>query len=598
MGAKRLLKQDTPRKDEAPTTSEKTRDLLDKLQVSEARYRRLFETTQDGILLLDAGTGQITDVNPFLLDLLGYPYKEIVGKKLWEIGPFRDRAEARHAFAKLQTDHYARYENLPLEASDGRRVQVEFVSNLYAVGDTEVIQCNIRGIAQRRFAEDVARGRNLSKELALAAGELGVWRLDLATGKTWRSPRHDQIFGYPALLPEWTYEIFLSHVLAEDCDAVAESFGKALATKTDWDFTCRIRRKDGEVRWIWGKGEPELNERHAAVALIGLIQDITERKQAEASLADSELKYRQVVENAAEAIFVAQDGRIVFLNPATTAMFGRSREELLARPVGGFFHPDDRDMVLERHQAQTRAEEAPSVYSFRIIRGDGSTRWAEATAVHVDWQGKPASLNLLGDVTERRLAEEALNRSFEATLIALGHVAERRDPYTAGHQRRVTDLALAIARKLGYSSAQCNPLRIAGMLHDIGKVAVPAEILTKPGALTKVEVQLVRTHSQAGYEILADVAFPGPVAEIVFQHHERLDGSGYPEGISGDEILREAKILAVADVVEAMASHRPYRTALGIDAALEEIREQRGRLYDSDVVDTCIQLFASGFEFA
>jgi len=186
---------------------------------------------------------------------------------------------------------------------------------------------------------------------------------------------------------------------------------------------------------------------------------------------------------------------------------------------------------------------------------------------------------------------ESISHGLEATLTALGRTAERRDPYTAGHQRRVTDLALAIARKLEYGEDACSTLRTAGMLHDIGKLGVPAEILSKPTALSKIEFELIRTHPQAAYEILADIAFPGPVAEIVLQHHERLDGSGYPRGLAGEKIFREARILAVADVVEAMASHRPYRPALGIDAALREIEQNAGLLYDSEAVEACLHLF-------
>ena len=189
---------------------------------------------------------------------------------------------------------------------------------------------------------------------------------------------------------------------------------------------------------------------------------------------------------------------------------------------------------------------------------------------------------------------ETVSHGLEATLTALGRTAERRDPYTAGHQRRVTDLSLAIARKLEYGEDACSTLRTAGMLHDIGKLGIPAEILSKPTALSKIEFELIRTHPQAAYEILADIAFPGPVAEIVLQHHERQDGSGYPKGILGDAILPEARILAVADVVEAMASHRPYRPALGIAAALDEIRAGRGTRYDRQVVDACVVLFESG----
>jgi len=586
-----------------------------------------------------------------------------------------------------------------------------------------MVGCHVDITALKR-AEDEIRREELQKDLALAVGELGAWRLDLATGKTWRSLRYDQIFGYPTLLPEWTYEMFLSHVLAEDRGAVAESYGNALSNKTDWDFTCRIRREDGEVRWIWARGKPELNKRHEPVALVGLVQDITarkhaeetlrqseerfrtlyenatiglyrttpdgsillanptlvtmlgfssfeelsaknletdsfeqsyarseflervegtgevkgleaawtrrdgtqvfvresarairdsdgktlfydgtveditERKQAQDALANSELNYRQVVENASEAIFVVHGGRIVFLNPMTCALIGYSGEELMARPFPKFIHPDDRDMVLKRYRARMEGEESQGVFVFRVVRNDGAVRWAELSAVLIDWQGEPAVLNLVSDITERREASDRLRKSLEGTIKAVVLTTEIRDPYTAGHQERVARLACAIAEKMGLGEETVKGLRVAGLLHDVGKVSVPAEILSKPARLTPAEFNLIKAHPQTGYEILKGIDFPWPAAEIVLEHHERLDGSGYPRGLTGEAILPMAKILAVADVVEAMSSHRPYRPALGVDKALGELEAGAGTLYDREVVKVCLQLFQEGYELS
>jgi len=172
-----------------------------------------------------------------------------------------------------------------------------------------------------------------------------------------------------------------------------------------------------------------------------------------------------------------------------------------------------------------------------------------------------------------------------------------RDPYTAGHQRRVAELASAIAKEMRLPKEKIEGIHMAGLIHDIGKIAVPAEILSKPSKLSKMEMDLIKAHSQVGYELLKEIDFPWPVANIVLQHHERLDGVGYPQGLKGDEILLEARILAVADVVEAMASHRPYRPALGLDAALDEIKQGKGKLYEPAAVDACLVLFEKGFTF-
>jgi len=176
--------------------------------------------------------------------------------------------------------------------------------------------------------------------------------------------------------------------------------------------------------------------------------------------------------------------------------------------------------------------------------------------------------------------------------VALASTAEIRDPYTSGHQKNVTKLASSIAEHMGLSAELIKGLRIAGLLHDIGKISVPAEILSKPGKITKDERNIIKNHCRVGYDILKGIEFPWPIAKIVLQHHERMDGSGYPLGIRGEEILLEARIIAVADVIEAMSSHRPYRAALGLDEALEEIRKNRGISFDPEVVDACLDLAA------
>ncbi len=225
-----------------------------------------------------------------------------------------------------------------------------------------------------------------------------------------------------------------------------------------------------------------------------------------------------------------------------------------------------------------------------------------------------ANEQLMAEITERKRAEDALQQSYvklrralEGTVNVLVSAIEMRDPYTAGHQRRVTQLAGAIAKEMGtfvldevqgLPDEQIEGLRMAGLIHDLGKISIPAEVLSKPGKLNDLQWGMIKTHPQTSYDVLKGAEFPWPVAEIVLQHHERLDGSGYPAGLSGEEIMLEARILAVADVVEAMSSHRPYRPALGIDKALEEISQNRGALYDAEVVDVCLKLFAEkGFEF-
>jgi putative nucleotidyltransferase with HDIG domain len=238
--------------------------------------------------------------------------------------------------------------------------------------------------------------------------------------------------------------------------------------------------------------------------------------------------------------------------------------------------------------------------SYMARRKDGTTRFAEISGFPLK-NKKGETIGFRGialDVTERKRAEEVLQRTlaslrkaFGTTIQVMVSAVEMRDPYTSGHQTRTADIARSIAMEMGLSREQIDGIRLAGSVHDIGKLSIPAEILSKPTKLTDLEYSLIKEHSRVGYEMLKNVESPWPLAQIVYQHHERMNGSGYPRNLKGDEILMEARIMAVADVVESMASHRPYRPALGIEAALEEIEKNKGILYDPAVADACLRLF-------
>lgn len=232
------------------------------------------------------------------------------------------------------------------------------------------------------------------------------------------------------------------------------------------------------------------------------------------------------------------------------------------------------------------------------VRKDGSTGLIEVHSRAV--QAGPGRLVISSarDVTERKKIEkelehssEKIEKAMEGTIQSMALTSETRDPYTAGHQNRVARLACSIAAEMGLPSQRIEGIRVSGTLHDIGKIFVPAEILSKPGKLRPTEISLLRDHAEVGYELLRNIEFPWPVAEIVYQHHERMDGSGYPRGLKGEQICLEARIMCVADVVEAMASHRPYRPAFSIEKALLEIIQKKGILYDPQVVDACMDLF-------
>jgi PAS domain S-box-containing protein/putative nucleotidyltransferase with HDIG domain len=362
------------------------------------------------------------------------------------------------------------------------------------------------------------------------------------------------------------------------------------------NYELSIIRKDGSIRYLEVFRKQVLW--NGQTQFQALYNDITKRKQAEKNLRESEERYRLVVENAHESILITQDMKIVFANKSAADNTCYSIDTLTSGDFTRFIHPDDIDIVSDYHMRRLNGENVPSVYSFKIICNDGTIKWTELNAALIQWEKKPATLIFLKDITERKLLDEERSLSFkrikktlDATVNAIAMIVETRDPYTTGHQLRVSQLAHAISAEMGLSDDEKDFISTAAIIHDIGKLSIPSEILSKPTKLTALEFELIKTHSQSGYNILKDINFPWPVAIVILQHHERMNGSGYPLKLKGENILLESRILAVADVVEAISSHRPYRPTLGLDFALEEIANNRGVLYDTDVVDACLKLF-------
>ncbi len=333
-----------------------------------------------------------------------------------------------------------------------------------------------------------------------------------------------------------------------------------------------------------------------------IINDITERKRKELELRESQELVRSLVDNMLDAaVIIARSGKILFANNAAAKLAGmKSPQEAVGKRVANFIHPNHMRSVIKNYLMVNRRH-VRILNEYRIITPSGDEKEVESLGTNIMFKGMPAHIVTLRDISERKGAEKKiregiirLSNNLEEAVISLASAFEMKDPYTAGHQRRVTEIACAIAREMNIDQDRLQGLRLASLVHDIGKINVPAEILSKPGKLIRPEIDLIRTHSEAGYNILKNINFPWPISEIVLQHHERINGSGYPKGLSGNAILLEAKIIAVADVVEAMASHRPYRASLGIEKALQEIEAKKGILYDHAVADTCLELFRSG----
>ena len=496
-------------------------------RASEIRYRRLFESAQDGILILNAETGQIDDVNPFLISMLGYSHAEFLGKKLWEIGAFKDAALNKDAFVELQRTRFIRYDDLPLESASGRRISVEFVSNVYDCDGVDVIQCNIRDNTLRHLAESALRATVRALKMT---SESNFALVNSSSEST--------------LLAEY----------------------------------CRIAVETGGYRMAW----------------IGFADDGPGKRVIPMAFSGHDDGY------LGQARFTWDEAA---LGGGPTGRAIRKGEIQFSADIAG-----DPAMAPWRAEALKRGYLSSIALPFKHSGGAiacltiyGGTRGtlpdAERALLNELTMDASFGLSAIRTAIAKSEYQARLGVSLEQTIQVLAATIEQRDPYTAGHQSRVANLCSAIAGDLGLSRDRIHGIRLAASIHDLGKIGNPAEILAKPKRLTDMEFGLVKEHVDIGFQILKDVAFPWPIATIVRQHHERLDGSGYPQGLRADAILLESRILAVADVVEAMASHRPYRRALGIEAALAEISARRETAFDAEVVDACLRQFREkGYE--
>jgi PAS domain S-box-containing protein len=324
-------------------------------------------------------------------------------------------------------------------------------------------------------------------------------------------------------------------------------------------------------------------------------------KPAEEELRREEQLFHDLAEQSSDIIIIVnQKGIITYANPAIERALGFKAEERLGASGFERIHPDDLNYLTDVFDTLVRDTNAPVQRSeMRLRHKDGSWRTFEAVASNlVNHNVVEAVIVNYRDIAGRKKEEaeriknyNRIKKTLQATVRSISLIVEIKDPYTAGHQQRVSHLAQAIAAEMDLTEDRQDFVHTASIIHDLGRVSVPSEIFSKPTTLSELEFNLIKIHSQAGYNILKDIDFSWPVADVVLQHHERMDGSGYPQHLQGEAILLEARILAVADVVEAMSSHRPYRPALGISFALDEISKNKGILYDANVVDACLKLF-------
>ncbi|MCX5814839.1 MAG: PAS domain S-box protein [Proteobacteria bacterium] len=577
----------------------KTKELLAnerQLRETEVRYKELFENVNVGVAVYEA----IKDGNNFIFKdfnkgaetIENIKREDIIGKKVTEAFPGVTEFGLLDVFMRVwktgNPEHY------PISFYKDNRIIGWRDNYVYKPPSGEIVA----------VYEDVTAQKQAEETIRLSEGRFkNLYQESPIPTFTWQKKENDFIlvdFNRAAIqITNGKVRDFLGNSAVEMYRNRPQVLGNMNLCFQEQSIVRQelISRDFAPGRFLsvsYGFIPPDL--------IIVHIEDLTERKQAEEFLRQAEQKYRSIFENSVEGIFqTSPEGQYISVNPALARMIGYDSPEELMKGVTdlskqGYVNPEDR----VRYKKILEEQGIIQGFETQHYKKDGSIIWASINArVVKDEAGKVRYYEgTIENISPRKLAEEELKQTLEklrkslsGTIQAMSLTVETRDPYTAGHQRKVSSLARTIAQEMGLSNDTVDTIRMAGIIHDIGKISIPAEILSKPGKLSDMEFSLIKIHAQTGYDILKDVELPYPIAEIVLQHHERLDGSGYPQQLKGDHILLEAKIISVADVVEAIASHRPYRPGFGIDVALEEIEKNAGVLYDAGVVEACLKLF-------
>jgi PAS domain S-box-containing protein/putative nucleotidyltransferase with HDIG domain len=600
-----------------------------------AYNRRLIEASLDPLVTIGPD-GRITDVNAATEAATGRSRRELVGSDFSDY--FSDPAQARAGYEQAFRDGFVSHCALEIRRADGTLIPVIYNASVYRdeMGEVAGVFAAARDVSGLRQAEaEIRRLASFPRLSPLPIIEfdrgLRVRFVNPAMEAVLRTTKiRDPIEFVPA---RWAWELSRDEGMDSDATDVQEIqiagrifeerifFSREFQSLRIWlaDITERKQAEWAAERLnhtlrtlssanqtlVRAANEPELLRNMCRVlveaggyrmAWIGLARHDDDKTVEVAAVAGHDEGY---VQHAQISWADTERGR----GPTGTAIRTGQPQ------INANFATDPR-MGPWRTEALTRGYASSVALPLKgptgvfgaltIYAGEPNAFGSEELSLFVELADDLAyGIGALRAVGEREQAVRRLHDSLEDTIGALASTVEIRDPYTAGHQRRVAKLAAKIAERMGLPEDQTRGILLAGLIHDVGKINVPAEILSKPGELTPLEMQFVRSHAQTGYDIIKGVEFPWPIAEAVLQHHERLDGSGYPRGLAGEAIIVEARILAVADVTEAITAHRPYRPAMGLDAALAEIEGGKGRLYDAAAVDACVALFRNqGFTFS
>ncbi len=570
------------------------RRMEEALRASEEKYRSLVDNAPIGISV-NTPDGKRFEANKAILDLYGYESREeFLNTNVIDV--YCDPAEIKGLLSLVERGP-ARNLEMRRKRKDGSMFWALLTSIPYTSPSGEKLVINvIQDITARKQLDDALRDseqryRSLIDDLPVGIG------IVTPDGKAiQRNKALLDIYGYKTNAEANNLPITTHYYDLED----RKRFLKLIEKGPVKNYQVRLKRKDGTVFWSLLNSiaqETPSGERE----LLTVIQDIDDKMKTE----EQNRLEAELLDAVTDIVYVFDEyGDFVYANEAFCKTYGYNKDELKQLNLSNIVLQKRAPFIKERIQETTYKNGINRFESVHISK-DGISIPVEVYSHLVNLGEGNLILSVARDITERKKAEielkesyERLSRAMEEMIKVLAAMVGTRDPYTAGHQRRVTQLAQELGRKMALPEDKRYGLKLAATIHDIGKIAIPSEILSKPGQLSPIEISLVKTHAAAGYDIVKDIEFTWPIAQIILQHHERINGSGYPLGLKDGQILTEAKILGVADVVEAISSHRPYRAALGLEAALDEIVLNRGILYDPDVVDACVKLFREeGFKF-
>lgn len=592
------------------------KEIEEKLRREEQLFRALTEQSSDFIILVNRAY-KIAYVNPAVSIYLGIKHDDIIGNDIYRFVHPDDLEMVSGIFSKFFSDKRPNTQKAEIRLShaDGIWHTVEAVgTSLIQDNTVQAVIINLHDITQRKMSQEMLKKSEEQYRLLADHMKDQIWLMDRNLNITYVSPSVERLFGYTSdEIKKMSWEKLLTpSSLKKALEFTSVRMPKA-ERESSKDLIFRTQElefllKNGQTSWGECSFSFIRNEQGKAISILGESRDITERKKIEDELRASESNFRHSLDDSPLGVRISTaESETVYANRAMLDIYGYdSIAELKNTPLEKRYTPQSYKEWLARRAKRKNGAFSPSEYEISIVRKDGNIRHLHVLRKEIFWDGKIQSQVIYQDITERRKAEELLRQTLEnlresikVTIHVLGMASEAKDPYTAGHQRRVSDLARAIAHEMDLSHDMIEGIRMAGSIHDIGKLSVPAEILSKPTKLSLLEFSIIKEHARSGFEMLRHVESPWPLAEIVLQHHERMNGLGYPQCLKGEDIIIEARILAVADVVEAMSSHRPYRASLGLDVALDEIEQNRGILYDEYAVDSCLKLFrAKGYQLS